>query len=63
MEVKSGTASGLGAGLGLLRLCPGALGLPPGKLDLLSPGGRGCSRHVNADPSLALAAHMCAGVG
>lgn len=39
MEVKSGTADGLG----LLGLRPGALGRPPERLDLLGPGGRGCA--------------------
>ncbi|KAK2493313.1 hypothetical protein MC885_019255 [Smutsia gigantea] len=48
VEIKSKKADGLGAGLGLLELCPGIVRLPPQKLDL----GLGLQRAVGpAHPS------------
>lgn len=49
-----GAVHGLGAGLGQLGLCPGILGLPPGNLDFLSPGGRSCI------PGMLMRTHICA---
>lgn len=52
----------LGLALGCW-ICALELSAPPEKLDLLSPaagGGVLYTQHVNADPGLALAAHVCA---